>query len=64
METTMDKLLNQSQVAELLNMSHAWLEMCRFKRTGIPYIKIDKSVRYRTSEITRWLEMNTQHISN
>lgn len=60
METTMDKLLNQRQVAEILNMSEAWLEMCRFKKVGVPYIKIGKSVRYRTSAVNAYCEMNSQ----
>ena len=51
-----DKLLTQKEVANWIGMSEAWLEQCRFRKKGIPWIKIGKSCRYRTSEIQRWLE--------
>lgn len=40
-----DPLLNQHQVSKLLNISEAWLEMSRFKRINLSFIKIGKSVR-------------------
>lgn len=60
MTEQINRLMNQKQVAEILGMSEAWLEMSRFKKTGIPYIKIGRSVRYRTSDVNQWLEMNAQ----
>lgn len=51
-----DRLLTQSQVAEWTGMSSAWFEQSRFKGTGIPYIKIGRSVRYRTSDVQRWID--------
>lgn len=53
-----DKLLTQKEVAEWTGMSSAWFEMSRFKGTGIPYVKIGRSVRYRTSDVQRWIESN------
>lgn len=58
----MDKnvcLLTQKQVAELIGMSEAWLEQCRFRRTGINYIKVGRSVRYRYVDVQAWLEAQT-----
>jgi len=55
---TEDRLLNQSQVASLIGMSEAWLEQCRFRKIGIPYVKIGRSVRYRTSDVQSWIESN------
>lgn len=51
-----DKLLSQKEVADWIGMSEAWLEQCRFKKKGIPWIKIGKSCRYRTSDVRRWID--------
>jgi predicted DNA-binding transcriptional regulator AlpA len=51
-----DRLLTQNQVVDWTGMSSAWFEQCRFKGTGIPYIKIGRSVRYRTSDVQRWID--------
>jgi len=50
-----DKLLNQKEVSEWTGMSLAWFEISRFKGTGIPYVKIGRSVRYKTSDVQRWI---------
>lgn len=49
-------LLKQKEVATWTGMSEAWLEQCRFKGTGIPYIKVGRSVRYRAEDIQQWIE--------
>lgn len=51
-----DRLLRQKAVAEMLGVSEAWLEQCRFRRTGIEYIKVGRSVRYRESAVLAYLE--------
>ncbi len=51
-----DRLLNQKEVAEWLGMSEAWLEQCRFRGIGIPYIKIGRACRYKKSEVQRWID--------
>lgn len=56
MKEQFDRLLTQKEVAEWIGMSEAWLEMCRFKGKGIPYIKIGRSCRYRTSDVQAWLD--------
>lgn len=55
MADQIDKLLTQQQVVEWTGMSSAWFEMSRFKGTGMPYVKIGRSVRYRTSDVQRWI---------
>jgi len=52
----MERLLNQKQVAEMIGMSEAWLEQCRFRRIGIPWVKIGRSCRYRKSDVEKWIE--------
>jgi predicted DNA-binding transcriptional regulator AlpA len=53
-----DLLLTQQQVVEWTGMSPAWFEMNRFKGMGIPYVKMGRAVRYKTSDIQNWIEAN------
>lgn len=55
-EEQYDRLLRQKEVAEWIGMSEAWLEQCRFKKTGIPYVKVGRACRYRASDVQRWIE--------
>lgn len=55
-----ERLLNQKELSEILNMSEAWLEMSRFKKSGPPYLKIGRAVRYRLSDVNKWLGLNSQ----
>lgn len=50
-----DKLLTQQQVVEWTGMSPAWFEMNRFKKKGIPWVQCGRSVRYRTSDVKKWI---------
>lgn len=51
-----DRLLTQQDVCEWTGMSSAWFEQSRFRGTGIPYVKIGRSVRYRTSDVQLWID--------
>jgi predicted DNA-binding transcriptional regulator AlpA len=51
-----DRLLNQKEVADWIGMSEAWLEQCRFKGIGIPYIKLGRACRYKKSEVQRGID--------
>lgn len=55
MEAQIGKLLTQHQVVQITGMSPAWFEMARFKGTGIPYVKIGRSVRYRQQDIEKFI---------
>lgn len=55
-EQQFDKLLIQQEAAARTSMSSAWFEQSRFKGTGIPYVKIGRSVRYRESDIKLFIE--------
>lgn len=56
---TSTQLLNQKQTAEMLKMSEAWLELSRSRGTGLNYVKLGKSVRYKLCDIMAWIEKNT-----
>jgi predicted DNA-binding transcriptional regulator AlpA len=55
MSEAIDRLISQADVADWTGMSKAWLEQSRFRGTGIPYVKIGKAVRYRTSDVQRFI---------
>lgn len=51
-------LLTTAEVAACLNLHHVTLNKDRTNGNslGIPYIRIGKSVRYRPSDVTAWIE--------
>ena len=55
MSVEVHKLLTQQQAVDLIAMSPAWFEMSRFKGTGIPYVKIGRSVRYREQDLAKFV---------
>jgi predicted DNA-binding transcriptional regulator AlpA len=59
--TNVDALLNQKQVAQILGMSEAWMEQCRFKKTGVPFIKIGRAVRYRLGDVQAFINIRIQN---
>ena len=54
-----DRLLNQKEVAAWLGCSEALLEQARFRRTGIPVVRIGRACRYKTSDVQRYIDQNT-----
>lgn len=56
-----DKLLNEKESAEFLGLeNHQTLAVWRCnKRYQIPYIKIGRNVRYRLSDLQRWVDSRT-----
>lgn len=58
-----DRLLRQKEVAEMIGMSEAWLEQCRFRKIGITFIKMDRACRYRKSDVEAWLEKHLVRIA-
>ena len=54
---TVPTILNSKNVAEYLGLSVDWLERDRASRDPkIPYIKIGRSVRYRTADVIKALD--------
>ena len=56
-----DRLLSTKQTAEYLGLDPKSLANSRYTGTGvkIPYIKLGKVVRYKLSEVDKYLEENT-----
>jgi predicted DNA-binding transcriptional regulator AlpA len=53
---TIEKLLNEREVADLLNVSVATIRRWRLLSQGPKYRKIGAAVRYRSGDIAAWVE--------
>jgi predicted DNA-binding transcriptional regulator AlpA len=51
-----DRLLNQNEVAAILCLSPKTLEYYRWKGGGPNFVKMGKLVRYRESEVQRYIQ--------
>jgi hypothetical protein len=52
------RMFTSKQLSELLLVSESHLANERWKRAGIPFVKIGGSVRYRESDIMAYIEEN------
>jgi hypothetical protein len=48
-------LFNQTVIAHVLDCSTATMERDRWSGGGIPFIKINRLVRYRKADVLEWL---------
>jgi predicted DNA-binding transcriptional regulator AlpA len=51
-----ERYLRENQVAELLGRGLSTLRRDRMEGRGIPYIKMARQVRYRASDVERFVE--------
>lgn len=51
-------LLTEQDVSELLRISVKTLQGQRWMKVGLPYLKIGRSVRYRSEDVERYLEQS------
>lgn len=56
-ETTC-QCLTEQEVSARTGLSLSTLRAHRFKRTGLPYVKIGRSVRYRVYDLEAFLSKN------
>jgi hypothetical protein len=64
MPATIDKLINTQQLSEMLQIQPSTIEKARVLHKGIPYVKINRAVRYKLSDIHDYLNSNrvqTEH---
>ncbi len=54
-----EPLLTQEQLSEILGFSVEWIKVQR--RIGLPFYKISHFVRFRLSEVNRWLMERKAH---
>ena len=61
MSSTTDRLLTRDEAAEFLGLKNSrtlevWASTNRY---GLPYVKVGRSVRYRLSDLEKWLQERT-----
>ncbi len=54
-----DILLTEVEVSKLTKLSLSTLRSHRQKGMGLPYVKIEKSVRYRKSDVLEYIDKHT-----
>lgn len=55
-----EKLLNDAEAADILNVSPKILSVWRCTgRYNIPFVKVGRCVRYRASDLEKWLDSRT-----
>jgi len=52
-------LIDQVRLSKMLGISTKTAEAWRSRRGGPPYIKVGSLVRYRVSDVMRWIERRT-----
>lgn len=55
-EAPRGRLLTAAEVAEFLGVPVNSLKMWRYRRTGPPWLKVGRHVRYRRGDLERWLD--------
>lgn len=55
MEIT-NQYLTEKDVSKICNFALSTLRNARFNRTGIPYIKINRAVRYRYDDVVKYMD--------
>ncbi len=53
-------LLTTQQAAKITGLSEAWFERKRWEGGGPPYVKFDRAVRYKESDLAAWIDAHTQ----
>jgi len=54
-------LIPEPKAAEMLGMSIAWMQRSRLTGEGPPYVKIKHAVRYRTTDLEKWIQDRIQN---
>jgi predicted DNA-binding transcriptional regulator AlpA len=57
-----ERLLTPREAADFLRLSSSWLAKARMRGDGPPFVKPGRSIRYRESELLRWIRSRT-HLS-
>ncbi len=53
-----EALFSQQTLCSVLNCSDALAERNRWAGSGVPFLKMGRSVRYRKSDIIDWIELH------
>lgn len=48
--------LRTPEAARLLSVSHQYLEVCRCRGEGPPYVRLGRAIRYRRTSLDDWMK--------
>jgi len=54
-------LMNEQQAAIFLGMSISWMQRTRWEGGGPPFVKMNHAVRYRQTDLEKWIEDRLQN---
>ncbi len=60
---TMDELLKEEEVAEIIKLGLSTLRNMRHNQKGLPYVKLGRSVRYKRSDVEQYINEHTIAVS-
>lgn len=55
----LDALITETRAADILDISIRTLQSWRTRRTGPPFVRVGRAVRYRPSHLSLWVDANT-----
>jgi predicted DNA-binding transcriptional regulator AlpA len=61
--TDPDALLSEAEVSELFGISMRTLQAWRTKKSGPPFARLGRVVRYRRKDLIGWAEQNTHYFA-
>jgi predicted DNA-binding transcriptional regulator AlpA len=59
-----DALLPEEYAARLLALSSRTLQAWRTKRTGPPFVRVGRAIRYRRGDLLAWIRRRTDQGNN
>ena len=59
----LEQLYNEKETAKLLSLSVKTLQRYRYTGGGPIYVKLGKSVRYKESDIAKYISVKTRNIT-
>lgn len=54
----MDRLLTEKEAARITGLSVYWFQRKRWEGGGPLYVKFDRAVRYRESDLQQWIDQH------
>lgn len=61
MKLVKSEYLSTSQASDFLGLSKQFLEISRHKGDGPPYVKLARLVKYRRSDLDKWMANHIRH---
>ena len=54
-----DRLISEEEASKITGLSKAWFQRKRWAGGGPPFVKFDRAVRYKESDLLAWIEAHS-----